>query len=84
MTTAARSDHLMMYGLVGVAMHLVIGILIAASVAVIPTGWMVVLVTLWLAGAIGGWALWKRTVWVPLLASIVASGLWMAAFFSSR
>jgi hypothetical protein len=84
MTTPGRSEHLTMYGIVGVAMHVVIGILIAASFAVIPAAWMATLVLLWLAGAIGGGVLWKRTVWVPLLASIVISGLWMAAFFSSR
>ena len=84
MTTPERSDHLIMYGMVGVAMHAVVGILVGASFAVISTGWMVLLALLWLVGAIGGGVLWKRTVWVPLLASIVVSGLWMTAFFSSR
>lgn len=84
MTTPDRSEHLTMYGMVGAAMHIVVGILVGASIAVIPAGWMVALISLWLLGAIAGGALWKRTVWIPLLASIVVSGLWMTAFFTSR
>lgn len=84
MTTPERSDHLTMYGLVGVAMHAVVGVLIAASFSVISGGWMLVLGFLWVATAAAGGALWKRTVWIPLLASIVVSGLWMAVFFGSR
>ena len=84
MTTSERSDHLTMYGLVGVAMHLVVGGLIAASFSVIPAGWLTALGGLWLAAAVLGAALWKRSVWIPLLASIVLSGLWMTVFFGSR
>lgn len=84
MTTTERSDHLTMYGLVGVAMHGVVGVLIAASFSVIPGGWLAALGAMWLAAAILGGALWKRTVWIPLLASIVLSGVWMTVFFGSR
>ena len=84
MTTPERSDHLTMYGLVGVAMHAVVGVLIAASFPVISGGWMLVLGGLWVAAAVVGGALWKRTVWIPLLASVLLSGLWMAVFFGSR
>jgi hypothetical protein len=73
-----------MYGLVGVAMHLVVGVLVAASVAVLPTGWMVGLGVLWVAGAVFGVARWSETVWIPLLASVVVSALWMTAFFTNR
>lgn len=84
MTTSERSDHLTMYGLVGVAMHGVVGVLIAASFSVIPGGWVAALGAMWLIAAILGGVLWKRTVWIPLLASIVLSGVWMTVFFGSR
>ncbi len=84
MTTPERSDHLTMYGLVGVAMHLVVGVLVGASFSVIPVGWMLILVTLWLVGSVFGATLWKRTVWIPLLGSIVLSAAWMGVFFGSR
>lgn len=82
--TPERSNHLTMYGLVGVAMHLVVGVLVGASFSVIPVGWMLVLVALWLVGSIVGAAMWKRTVWVPLVASIFVSAIWMTTFFASR
>ncbi len=84
MTSPARSAHLLMYGMVGVAMHVVVGILVVASVAIIPAGWAVTLIGLWLAGAALGGALWKRTVWIPLLASIVVAAAWMVAVFTNR
>jgi hypothetical protein len=84
MTTPSRSDHLTMYGMVGVAMHLIVGILVVASFAVIPAGWQVALTLAWVASAIAGKALWGRTVWIPLLASIVLSAVWMTVFFTSR
>lgn len=73
-----------MYGLVGVAMLAVVGILIGASFSVISGGWMLVLGILWVAAAAAGGALWERTVWIPLLASLALSGLWMVVFFGSR
>ena len=73
-----------MYGMVGVAMHVVIGILVVASLAVVPAAWGVALVVLWLAGAVIGGALWRRTVWIPLLASILVATAWMVAFFTNR
>ncbi|MCP4965904.1 MAG: hypothetical protein GY926_11765 [bacterium] len=73
-----------MYGLVGVAVLAVVGILIAASFSVISGGWMLVLGLFWVAAAAAGGALWKRTVWIPLLASIMLSGLRMVVFFGSR
>lgn len=79
-----RSDHLTMYGLVGVAMLGVVGVLIGASFSVLPGEWFVSLCGLWLLAAGLGAVQWKRTVWIPLLASVVLSGLWMAAFFGSR
>ncbi len=84
MSSLERSDHLTMYGMVGVAMHIVVGVLVGASVAVVTVGWMVALVLLWVGGAVAGLALWKRTVWIPLLASIAVASLWMTAFFTSR
>ncbi len=84
MTSPERSDHLTMYGLVGVAMHLVVGVLVLASFAVLPVGWMVTLSALWVLGAWWGAARWSETVWIPLLASIAISALWMTAFFTSR
>ena len=82
--TDTRSDHLTMYGLVGVAMHLVVGILIVASYSVISSGWLITLVAIWLVTAGAGALLWKRTVWIPLLASLVLSAVWMVVFFGSR
>ncbi len=79
-----RSAHLTTYGLVGVAMHLVIGVLIVASFSVISSGWLVTLVGAWLVAAGAGAVLWRRTVWIPLLASIVLSAVWMIVFFGSR
>lgn len=73
-----------MYGLVGVAMLAVVGILIGASFSVISGGWMLVLGILWVVAAAAGGALWERTVWIPLLASLALSGLWMVVFFGSR
>ena len=64
--------------------RLVIGVLVGASFPVIPGRWMAVLVLLWVAGSVAGWVLWERTVWVPLIASIVVAALWMTAFFGSR
>lgn len=84
MTNPKRSDHLTMYGLVGVAMHAVVGVLVGASFTVIPVGWMLALATLWLGGALLGAALWKRTVWIPLLASLAVSVVWMMVFFTNR
>ncbi|MDX2342452.1 MAG: hypothetical protein QNL12_01275 [Acidimicrobiia bacterium] len=84
MTTPERSDHLTMYGLVGVAMLVVVGVLIAASFSVISGGWMLTLGGLWLAAAVAGAALWKKTVWISLLASIILSATWMTVFFGSR
>ena len=82
--TESRSDHLTMYGLVGVAMHIIVGVLIVASVSVISSWWLVTLMGAWLLAAGAGAVLWRRTVWIPLLASIVMSGVWMAVFFGSR
>jgi hypothetical protein len=84
MTSSERSAHLTMYGIVGVAMHVVVGVLIVASMAVVPVGWSITLALLWLAGAVIGGALWKRTVWIPLLASILVATAWMVVFFTSR
>ena len=84
MTDPVRSSHLTVYGLVGVAMHLVIGVLVIASYPVIPAGGMALLVMLWLAGAVLGAALWRRTVWIPLLASLVVAAVWMTVFSGSR
>lgn len=84
MTSSERSAHLTMYGLVGVAMYVVVGILIVASIPVVPAVWITVLILLWLAGAVLGGALWKRTVWIPLLVSILVAAAWMIVFFSSR
>ena len=84
MTSPERSDHLTMYGLVGVAMHAVVGVLVAASYPVVPASGFVVLTTLWLTGAIAGALLWKRTVWIPLLASLVVATAWMGIFFANR
>lgn len=84
MTSPERSAHLTMYGLVGVAMHVVVGILVFASAAIVPTVWTVILVGLWLAGAALGGALWRRTVWIPLLASLVVAAVWMVAVFTNR
>lgn len=84
MTSPERSAHLTMYGMVGVAMHVVVGILVFASAAIVPTAWTVILVGLWLAGAALGRALWRRTVWIPLLASLVVAAAWMVAFFTNR
>lgn len=79
-----RSEHLTMYGLVGVAMYLVVGVLIVASSAVVPSGWVITLTLVWMVTAGIAALLWRRTVWVPLLASIVLSGVWMVVFFGSR
>jgi hypothetical protein len=73
-----------MYGLVGVAMHAVVGVLVVASFAVLPGLWSAVLAGIWLLGGAAGAFLWRRTVWVPLLASLATSTLWMIAFFTSR
>lgn len=81
---AERSEHLTMYGLVGVAMHAVVGVLIVASYSVISSGWLITLAGIWLIAAGAGAALWRRTVWIPLLASMVLSGVWMLVFFGSR
>ena len=40
---SGRSEHLTTYGLVGVAAHLVVGVLIVASFRVISSGWVVTL-----------------------------------------
>lgn len=82
--TGDRSAHLTMYGLVGVAMHVVVAILIVASYSVISSGWLITLVAMWLITAGAGLAMWKRTVWIPLLASIVLATVWMIVFFGSR
>lgn len=82
--TEGRSEHLTVYGFVGVAMHLVVGGLILASHGVISSGWLITLVAIWLATAVAGMWLWRRTVWIPLLASVVLSTVWMAVFFGSR
>ncbi len=79
-----RSAHLEMYGLVGVAMLLVVGVLIVASFNVISSYWLVTLVGAWLLSAGAGAVLWRRTVWTPLLASLVLVSVWMAVFFGSR
>lgn len=84
MTARDRSEHLTMYGMVGVAMHAVIGVLVVASFPVVPPSGMVLLVGLWLAGAIAGAALWKRTVWIPLLSSVLVAAVWMTVFFANR
>lgn len=84
MTVPDRSEHLTMYGMVGVAMHIVIGVLVAASVHVVPASGMIVLGILWTVGAIAGAVLWKHTVWIPLLSSLVVAGAWMTILFSNR
>ena len=84
MTEAGRSEHLTMYGLSGVALLLVIGVLVIASVSVLPVGWMVVLIGLWLGAAVAGAAWWSKTVWVPMLAALAIFALWMFAVFTNR
>jgi hypothetical protein len=73
-----------MYGLVGVAMHLVVGVLIVASAPVISSGWLITLLGVWAITAVVAALLWRRTVWVALLASLVLSAVWMMVFFGSR
>jgi hypothetical protein len=82
--SGGRSEHLMVYGLVGVALYATVGLLIVASKSVISSGWLITLSTMWLATAGLAAATWRRTVWVPLLASIVLSTVWMIVFFGSR
>jgi hypothetical protein len=65
-------------------MYLVVGILIGASATVVPGAWIATLGVLWLLGAAAGYVMWNRTVWIPLLASIVLAALWMTAFFTNR
>lgn len=65
-------------------MYLVVVVMIAGSYAVISSGWLVTLVGGWLIGAGLGMVLWRRTVWVPLLASILLAAVWMTVFFGSR
>ena len=84
MTEPGRSEHLTVYGLVGVAMYGVVGVLVAASGGVVSRGWLVTMIGLWLTGAIAGGLAWRRTVWVPLLGSIVVSAVWMIVVVSSR
>lgn len=79
-----RSDHLTVYGLAGVAMHLVIGVLVVASTAVLPAGWLAFAAVLWLIGAVAGIVLWRRTVWIPLLTSLLVATVWMVGFLTSR
>ncbi len=79
-----RSAHLEMYGLVGVAMLLVTGVLIVASYNVVSSGWLFTLIGVWLLAAGSSAILWRRTVWVALLASLVLSTVWMIVFFGSR
>jgi hypothetical protein len=74
----------MMYGLVGVAMHLIVGVLIVASFSVISSGWLVTLVGVWLLTSGVGAAMWRKTVWIPLLAAVLLSAVWMTVFFGSR
>ncbi len=82
--TQARSEHLTVYGLVGVALFLFVGVLIVASGGVIASGWLITLSMAWLVtGGIGA-AMWRRTVWVPLLAAIALAAVWMIVFFGSR
>lgn len=82
--TEGPSDHLTIYGLVGAAMHLVVGVMIVASRSVISSGWLITLTGVWLGTAGLGAVMWRRTVWVPLVSSIVLSGVWMVVFFGSR
>lgn len=82
--TERRSEHLTVYGLVGVAMFAVVGVLIVASFGVISSGWLITLVAVWLVMAGVGGAMWRRAVWIPFLASIVLSAVWMIVFFRSR
>lgn len=83
MTVPHRSDHLTVYGLVGVAIHLVVGVLALASTAILPAGWMVAVGVLWLAGSASGIVLWRRTVWIPLLASLLVATVLMVGFLSN-
>lgn len=80
----ARSEHLTVYGLVGVAMFVVVGVLIVASNAVISSWWLATLVVAWIAAAVVAAVMWRRTVWIPLLASLGLSAVWMIVFFGSR
>ena len=84
MTAPQRSDHLIMYGMVGVAMHVVVGVLVVASYPVVPTSGFLVLAFLWLVGSVAGAMLWKRTVWIPLLSSLVVAAAWMAVVVANR
>jgi hypothetical protein len=84
MTVPPRSAHLTVYGLVGVAMYLVVGVLVFASSGILRTGWVLGVGSLWVVGAAGGAWLWRRTVWVPLLGSLVVATVWAVGFFSSR
>jgi hypothetical protein len=79
-----RSEHLTVYGLVGVAMFVVVGVLIVASNAVISSAWLATLVVAWAAAAVVAAVMWRRTVWIPLLASLGLSTVWMVVFFGSR
>ena len=82
--TEPRSVHLEMYGFVGVAMLVVVGVLIVASASVISSGWLVTLIGVWLLVAGVSAVQWKRTVWVALVSSIGLAAVWMVVFFGSR
>lgn len=67
----------LLFGIVGAALLVVVGVFIVASALVAPVWVVVVLGVLWIAGAALSVIAWKQRMWVPVLVGTVLALLWI-------
>lgn len=68
----------LLFGIVGAALLVVVGVFIVASALVAPAWVVAVLGVLWIVGAWVSLVTWKQRIWVPVVAGTVLALLWIA------
>jgi hypothetical protein len=68
----------LLFTLIGVASHLVVGVLVAASGLVAPFWGVMVLMVVWLAAAVVTVMKWRERMFIPLLMAIGTAVFWIA------
>jgi len=67
----------LLFGIVGAALLVVVGVFIGASALVAPAWVVVVLGVLWIIGVAASIVTWKTRMWVPVLVGTVLALLWI-------
>jgi hypothetical protein len=67
----------LLFALIGLALHLVMGVFVVASGLVAPPWGVAVLVAVWLAAAAWAGIRWRRSMFAPLTAAVGTAAFWI-------